>query len=154
MNRNKSRELGRTSGNFHRVAKYKKNTQAQLPKGRSVKPSYNSIKKKQSKQSNIQDAIKEALEDYSTEHVDEYSFYEPKPSPSTSSVDYSSPDATSESSDDDTKRRHSFDLEVSRSPVLSSRASKDIPFLDLGKPQQSPVTVKQLSGLNLFVCLS
>ena len=68
-------------------------------------------KKKQRLKLNIQQAIHEALDDYTAEHVDEYSSYASELVP-VSPVIVTGPE---------TKRRHSFDLQMARSPILAPK---------------------------------
>ena len=75
-------------------------------------------KKKQRARLDLKQAISEALEDYTREHLDEYSQYADELSPSTSTSDLSFFDEKEPLPAKEEKRRHSFDLQIVRSPIV------------------------------------
>ena len=75
-------------------------------------------KKKQRARLDLKQAISEALEDYTQEHLDEYSQYANELSPSASTNDLSFFDEKELLPAKEEKRRHSFDLQIVRSPIV------------------------------------
>ena len=80
-------------------------------------------KAKQRTKIDIKQAINEALEDYTEEHIEEYSRYESELVP-TSPMKESIYVDVEEPPKQEAKRRHSFDLQVTKSPVLLSRSDE------------------------------
>ena len=80
-------------------------------------------KAKQRTKIDIKQAINEALEDYTEEHIEEYSRYESELVP-TSPMKESIYADVEEPPKQEAKRRHSFDLQVTKSPVLLSQSDE------------------------------
>ena len=105
------------------LSKTKKNVLAKQSRGKPAKPSA-LAKRRQKKKLDIQQAISEALDDYTAENVDAYSSYE-------SELVSESPAVTPKV---ETKRKHSFDLQMTRSPILTPKpkpVEEEIPPLSL-----------------------
>ena len=120
MNRKKDRLLSIDTSSLSRT---KKNVLAKQSRGKPAKPSA-LAKRRQKKKLDIQQAISEALDDYTAENVDAYSSYE-------SELVSESPAVTPKV---ETKRKHSFDLQMTRSPILTPKpkpVEEEIPPLSL-----------------------
>lgn len=107
MNRKKDRIISIDTPSLSRT---KKNALAKQSRGKTAKTSA-LAKKRQKAKLNIQQAISEALDDYTAENVDAYSSYESELVPVSPAV---TPKV-------ETKRKHSFDLQMTRSPILSPK---------------------------------
>ncbi|KAM7454312.1 hypothetical protein BLSTO_04932 [Blastocystis sp. subtype 1] len=107
MNRKKDLLLSIDTSSLSRT---KKNVLAKQSRGKPAKPSA-LAKRRQKKKLDIQQAISEALDDYTAENVDAYSSYE-------SELVSESPAVTPKV---ETKRKHSFDLQMTRSPILTPK---------------------------------
>ena len=81
-------------------------------------------KGKQRTKLDIKQAINEALEDYTAEHIEEYSQYESELSPTSPMKETTLIDKKEPLPGQESKRRHSFDLQVTKSPVLLSRSNE------------------------------
>lgn len=92
---------------------------------RSVSASKNKHAKRRQ---DISQAVNEALDDYTAEHVDEYSRYQKELAPPPPISQQKPQDTEKQSSHKKTKRTHSFDIQTHKSPVLS--AIKKQPVLD------------------------
>ena len=75
---------------------------------------------KQKAKLSIRQAIDEALDDYTAEHIKEYSHYDSELTPLSPVKDVVFQEVEPIPSADDTKRRHSFDLQVTKSPILDA----------------------------------
>lgn len=120
MNRKKDLLLSIDTSSLSRT---KKNVLAKQSRGKPAKPSA-LAKRRQKKKLDIQQAISEALDDYTAENVDAYSSYE-------SELVSESPAVTPKV---ETKRKHSFDLQMTRSPILTPKpkpVEEEIPPLSL-----------------------
>lgn len=120
MNRKKDRMI---SIDTPPLSRSKKGAFAKQSRGKPAKTS-SLAKQRQKKKLNIQQAISEALDDYTAENVDAYSSYE-------SELVSDSPAVTPTA---ETKRKHSFDLQMTRSPILipkSKPVEEAIPPLSL-----------------------
>ena len=106
---------GRSKQRRSAIARYlgaRTEKSASLPKNRQKK-----------NRLNIRQAIDEALDDYSAEHLDEYSLYQSE----LVAVSPVSQKPSRESREQlETKRRHSFDIQTSRSPVLVAKRHSEI----------------------------
>ena len=74
----------------------------------------------------INQAIIEALDDYTAEHVDEYSRYQKELLPSPPIYEKKSSNTEKLSSQKKTKRTHSFDIQTHKSPVLSAKKAPSV----------------------------
>ena len=120
MNRKKDLLLSIDTSSLSRT---KKNVLVKQSRGKPAKPSA-LAKRRQKKKLDIQQAISEALDDYTAENVDAYSSYE-------SELVSESPAVTPKV---ETKRKHSFDLQMTRSPILTPKpkpVEEEIPPLSL-----------------------
>ena len=91
-------------------------------------------KGKQRTKVDIKQAISEALDDYTAEHIEEYSQYESELVPSSPMKESTFVDVE-ERPKQEAKRRHSFDLQVTKSPVLLSQSNeRDVEPFSLDSP--------------------
>lgn len=81
---------------------------------------------KQKAKLSIRQAIDEALDDYTAEHIKEYSHYDSELTPLSPVKDVVFQEVEPIPSADDTKRRHSFDLQVTKSPILDAMKDKQV----------------------------
>ena len=101
---------------------------------RASAPGLSFRKGKQRTKVDIKQAINEALEDYTAEHIEEYSRYESELVPTSPMKEPTFVDVE-EPPKQEAKRRHSFDLQVTKSPVLLSQSNeKKVEPLSLDSP--------------------
>lgn len=74
----------------------------------------------------ISQAINEALDDYTAEHVDEYSRYQKELIPRPTIRKEKPSEAEKPSSHKKSKRTHSFDIQTHKSPVLSAKKTPPV----------------------------
>jgi hypothetical protein len=105
---------------------------------------HSKAKKKQEKlKLNIRQAIHEALDDYTVEHISQYSSYEEELSPVSPVV---KTPRSEEKQTQELKRRHSFDLQVVHSPtILAKESPRDIDEVIL-EPLAPVVEEKKKTG--------
>lgn len=106
---------------------------------------------KQKAKLSIRQAIDEALDDYTAEHIKEYSNYDSELTPLSPVKDVVFQEVEPIPSADDTKRRHSFDLQVTKSPILDAMKDKQVVEpLELEESSELERRASQSPGPTLF----
>ena len=147
MDRGKRSLYSRNEGKLKRGMRTQKSTSSS---GVTKRSSFPPIPKKNSKQKaklNIRQAIDEALDDYTAEHIKAYSHYESELIPTSPVKDVLFPEEEPVLSTDDTKRRHSFDLQVTKSPILNAKKGEQaVEPLELEEPSDLERRASQSPG--------
>lgn len=119
---NRDRVLGSNQSTPGR-SKQRRSVITRHSSGRTEKSASLTKNRQTKKRFNIRQAIDEALDDYSAEHLDEYSLNQ-------SELVVVSPVSQKPSGEEreqlETKRRHSFDIQTSKSPVLVAKKHTEL----------------------------
>lgn len=105
----------------------KKNTITRQSSRKSEKSVPAQKSKHAKRRSDINQAISEALNDYTAEHVDEYSKYQKELIPQDQTIQKKQSNKEKPSFKKKTKRTHSFDIQTTKSPVLAPKKKSPVP---------------------------
>ena len=147
MDRGKRNIYSRSGGKLKRGVRTQKPASFSAETRRSSFPPIPRKNGKQKAKLNIRQAIDEALDDYTAEHLEKYSHYESELSPTSPVKDVLFQEQEPVLSADDTKRRHSFDLQVTKSPILNARKGEQtVEPLELDKSSSFERRASQSPG--------
>ena len=147
MDRGKRSIYSRSEGKLKRGVRTQKSASSSAGTKRSSLPPIPRKSGKQKAKLNIRQAIDEALDDYSAEHIREYDLYESELSPTSPVKDVLFQEEEPDLAADDTKRRHSFDLQVTKSPILhAKRGEQAVEPLELAESSDFERRASQSPG--------